>query len=521
VIYCKDMAGIRVGFGQPQPPRNVSQITKAAQTYEYDAGVPIRYWLRTAATLVKEVCLKSHCESFEADLLPQAEIYQKEGDDETTYFLLFRHAHLVLANLTSHPGVHEGQFRAAWKEANETVQQELKLLDQLRPKINERYERYKKLTQDREARAQAQQRQVRPNDLMTQDGEHFDRQNARQINAIEHKDFAIRLAHREHSRRAAVSSEATSPTSRPDVDDMQRRLQALRERIDNKEQPASAVTALSHAQRQDSNYKYPTIPLGRPQQSSALSPLIPHHIHSPSLAPALPPKPQLSSFPSNDAPQRPDKIPQSTGVPPPRPDTPSDDRMFAAAAQLENGTALRTIFLPSTLRTTFLRHAYKNTQANLETCGFLAGTLMKNAFFVSKLVIPSQTATPDTCEMTNESELFDFVDASDLMILGWIHTHPSQTCFMSSRDLHTHSGYQMMLAESVAIVCAPSKGDILHGGEYGVYRLTDPPGKKAILNCQKPGVFHPHEVDNIYTDALRPGHVVEAPDMPFDVVDLR
>lgn len=124
--------------------------------------------------------------------------------------------------------------------------------------------------------------------------------------------------------------------------------------------------------------------------------------------------------------------------------------------------------------------------------------------------------------MTNESQLFDLVDAeADLMILGWIHTHPTQTCFMSSRDLHTHAGYQMMLAESIAIVCAPSKGDTTHGGDWGIYRLTDPPGKKTILGCQKPGIFHPHDVDNIYTDALKPGHVVEAKGLEFDVVDLR
>lgn len=49
------MAGIRTGLGLPSPPRSVEQITKAAQEYEYDAGVPIRYWLRTAAALVKEV----------------------------------------------------------------------------------------------------------------------------------------------------------------------------------------------------------------------------------------------------------------------------------------------------------------------------------------------------------------------------------------------------------------------------------------------------------------------------------
>ncbi len=40
--------------------------------------------------------------------------------------------------------------------------------------------------------------------------------------------------------------------------------------------------------------------------------------------------------------------------------------------------------------------------------------------------------------------------------LGWIHTHPSQTCFLSSVDVHTHCGYQTMLDEAVAIVMAPT-----------------------------------------------------------------
>jgi STAM-binding protein len=57
----------------------------------------------------------------------------------------------------------------------------------------------------------------------------------------------------------------------------------------------------------------------------------------------------------------------------------------------------------------------------------------------------------------NEEELFDYCDKEELMVLGWIHTHPTQTCFMSSRDLHTHVGYQVMMPESIAIVCAPTK----------------------------------------------------------------
>ena len=35
-----------------------------------------------------------------------------------------------------------------------------------------------------------------------------------------------------------------------------------------------------------------------------------------------------------------------------------------------------------------------------------------------------------------------------MMTLGWIHTHPSQSCFLSSVDLHTHCGYQSILDEA-------------------------------------------------------------------------
>ena len=452
----------------------------------------------------------------------QAEIYQREGDDETTYFLLFRHAHLVLTNLTAHPSVRDESLRSAWKEANDAVQKELLALDQLKPRINERYKRYQKIMQEREARARAQSRRMSEDVVLSNDERQFERQRTRHVNAHEHTDLAAKLAQREHTRRAA-RPQAASP---PGVDDLQSRIRAITTRIEGQDY-APGGPHTQHMERRDAGYQYPSIHSNRAQAQAQQynyvdrqADVFDYQQQSSTLPPAPPPKHGMYTQPPT-APARPEKVLDGSFKPPSRPGTPGDDRMFASAATLENGTALRTIFLPSTLRTTFLRLAYKNTLNNLETCGFLAGTLMKNAFFVSKLVVPSQTATSDTCEMTNESELFDFVDQADLMILGWIHTHPSQTCFMSSRDLHTHSGYQVMLAESVAVVCAPSKGDTSHGGDYGVFRLTDPPGKKVILNCDKPGIFHPHEVDNIYTDALRPGHVVEVKDMPFDVVDLR
>ena len=88
----------------------------------------------------------------------------------------------------------------------------------------------------------------------------------------------------------------------------------------------------------------------------------------------------------------------------------------------------------------------------------LCGTVVSNAIFIQQVVIPEQESSSDTCEMINESAFFDYVDSHDgLMVIGWIHTHPTQTCFMSSRDLHTHCAYQIMMPEAIAIVCAPTK----------------------------------------------------------------
>jgi STAM-binding protein len=394
------------------------------------------------------------------------------------------------------------------------VNANFKHLDSLKPRIKERYERYQRLVIEREERNRAAQiagRQQSPDRATSP--------HVRHLQAHENRDLAVRLHQKETSRRAG-SKRARSEF---DGDDLSGQLQTIRAQVEGtRQQNHSSEYERPQISRQSDSYKYPTVQTRRAEDSrqteiSGPSPdLDSRHVRFDSHPPALPPKPSLNH--ATQAPDPPAKVSQL----PDRGKTKSPSYTFASTACLEDGSPLRTIFLPPTLRTTFLRLAYKNTQSNLETCAFLAGTLISNALFVSKLIVPAQTSTSDTCEMTNESQLFDLVDAeADLMILGWIHTHPTQTCFMSSRDLHTHAGYQMMLAESIAIVCAPSKGDTMHGGDWGIYRLTDPPGKKTILGCQKPGIFHPHDVDNIYTDALKPGHVVEAKGLEFDVVDLR
>ena len=420
-----------------------------------------------------------------------------------------------MSQLPAHPQARDKANKLLLKEAEKDVNNNFRVLDLLKPRINDRFERFQKILKERDARRVAHS-ENRASATYASRQASLDQRKTQRLQGHENQELAVKIAQKEISRRAANREAAL--TSGSDGDDLSRRLQEIRARVEGKGQNEGDRSA----REKTASYHYPSVPSHHTHTSQ--SHLAPERqpfteIYKPSspLPPTVPPK---ESGPASTLPPppRPDKV---TSGPPARSATPELTQIFAPAAYLENGTPLRTVFLPPTLRTTFLRVAHKNTLANLETCGFLAGTLIANAFFISRLIIPSQTATSDTCEMTNESQLFDYVDTEDLMILGWIHTHPSQTCFMSSRDLHTHAGYQVMLAESVAIVCAPNKGDTYHGGDWGVYRLTDPPGKKAILSCEKPGIFHPHDVDNIYTDAMRPGHVVEAKGMEFEMVDLR
>ena len=119
-----------------------------------------------------------------------------------------------------------------------------------------------------------------------------------------------------------------------------------------------------------------------------------------------------------------------------------------------------------------------------------------------------------------EEQLLAYQIQHDLLTIGWIHTHPTQTCFLSSLDLHTHSGYQALLPEAVAVVCAPREQP-----SVGVFRLTQPPGLQYILQCKDPEPFHAHADQDatstpLYTDATH-GHVVWKEQAPLTIEDWR
>ena len=382
----------------------------------------------------------------------------------------------------------------------------------LKPRINRRHERFQQLVRDRDARkalsdkvrVSASQDQTASNNLS-----HHTRfpsdpgiaNGTETLAAGDNRDLAVQLAHKE-IRRRATARKATRQAGISEEEEQERRtaglwgnweealtrndrgldhatlsqqMQNVRLQVDGSARSDSlAGTSRPSFESQRSPYRYPSIPEHRSQESQ-IPPALPSYLlgdglHRTSSTPPQPP-PKNGKVLSNCEvlPPRAWKHLDSSHTPSSRSSTPSptpqelepSDITFKPSAYLENGTPLRTIFLPLKLRPQFLSLALPNTRANLETCGILCGTLISNALFVSKLVIPEQESTSDTCETVNESGLFDYVDGEDLMVLGWIHTHPTQTCFMSSRDLHTHCGYQVMMPESIAIVCAPSKGEFV------------------------------------------------------------
>ncbi|KZV71236.1 hypothetical protein PENSPDRAFT_630656 [Peniophora sp. CONT] len=205
--------------------------------------------------------------------------------------------------------------------------------------------------------------------------------------------------------------------------------------------------------------------------------------------------------------------PMPPSVPPTRVQAPPAQQTQSSSSS-RGIPKLRQVDTPREVIDRFIAIAGINTRRNRETCGLLLGRDDGHRFYVTTLLIPRQHSTSDTCTMDEEELVLEFTETRSLVTLGWIHTHPTQSCFMSSVDLHTHSGFQRMLPESFAIVCAPK-----YNPSFGIFRLTDPPGLQIVLDCQAKEAFHPHPPAPIYTDADK-NHVVLT-DLPLEIVDIR
>ena len=184
-----------------------------------------------------------------------------------------------------------------------------------------------------------------------------------------------------------------------------------------------------------------------------------------------------SVIPNYDRASKPSQVNSNQSIPL-MPDRSTKPNSIMSASNEFVSSGLRRLMVPSILMPTFLSVAELNTKVNVETCGILAGRMSRDTFNITHLIIPKQTGTPDSCTTEGEEELFEVQDKENLITLGWIHTHPTQTAFLSSVDLHTQLSYQLMLPEAVAIVCSPRYN------ETGFFVLTPDYGLDYIGNCR-------------------------------------
>ncbi|GMP57989.1 hypothetical protein CsSME_00021836 [Camellia sinensis var. sinensis] len=174
----------------------------------------------------------------------------------------------------------------------------------------------------------------------------------------------------------------------------------------------------------------------------------------------------------------------------------SADSAGSSSDGLAASKVLKDVHISAQLMEDFLALARDNTDKDLETCGVLGAFL---------------------CLALNEEEIFAIQNEQSLYPVGWIHTHPSQRCFMSSIDLHTQFSYQMMVPEAVAIVMAPTD----NSRAYGIFRLSDPSGMNILKECKETG-YHPHREPSdgspIYDHC---SNVYVNPNLRFEICDLR
>ena len=434
----------------------------------------------------------------------QGRNYLREGNYAKAYLLLLRYSTLYLGHVAKHPDAKSAEGRSLLKPVKERTPFVFDQLETIKPYIIDAYSEWEKITAE-EIRQQtvSQTGQSSHDNHVRRDAalSWNSQVQAKILDAGDHQDLAVDLAAKELQRRDAARRASRhgglsadeerqrraagiwdgwdrgsrGPGAAED-DELRRHMEATRRRLDQVDDSGHARRSPSEDVPVSVNYHYPavskSVPIrydsgaARPTNGNASGqPARPPKENLPRPPPRYDPLPPLppKKEPKHDvAYQPPSGTPGEQEVGPALPPktfeaSPKKERYtFKPAAYLENGEPVRPVFLPLNLQKDFVRLAAENTRRGVEMCGLLCGTSVNNALFITRLLIPEQICTPDTCETTNEAGTFDYMDKEDLIQLGWIHTHPTQTCFMSSRDLHTQAGYQIMMPESIAIVCAPT-----------------------------------------------------------------
>ncbi|KAK3049847.1 hypothetical protein LTS18_012677, partial [Coniosporium uncinatum] len=214
------MANLAGNNNVGRKPLDIPSLMKEAANFEYDAQIPLRYWLRTADVIQK-----------------QAQSYSRSGDEQDEYLFLMRHALLVLEKLSQHDERKLPENRLGLQAANKQVKANIGRMEALKPGINKRCERYQGIMAQREAERRKWEQEHGVDALARStkrlsleerrgsQGDLFGEKHA--LDANEHEDMVRKLAHRDIRRRRGGLNEARKASRQApqeEVDDLADRI---------------------------------------------------------------------------------------------------------------------------------------------------------------------------------------------------------------------------------------------------------------------------------------------------------
>ncbi|XP_066303861.1 STAM-binding protein-like [Branchiostoma lanceolatum] len=441
-----------------QPSERVRVLSEKAATVTVEDSIAPRMYFRSGVEMVR-----------------MATVYHEEGNLEAAFILYMKFITLFVEKLPKHP-----EYKSAPAKDKQTTKRKLEMVfpvaEKCKKKLTEKY----------------------TDDLKEWE---IEKQKIEEQIAIERAKEAERQRQIEEDRRMAESlmEEEKEEIRKESQEEQyrrmqeQKRLELEREKDRTLEEKAVPPTVLPLDG---------VVPFSKPQSwDDTKGGVITTTILGPDTAKLGPAAANVSTLPGQVNGQvQPEQVqpvvPSAPppaysppgGLPPPK-YVPTVDRSTKPASLHDvpssNKYGLRQVVVPQEIMLKFLNLAQPNTVKNIETCGILAGKLKQNSFTITHVLVPKQSGTPDSCTTLSEEELFDYQDKHELITLGWIHTHPTQTAFLSSVDLHTHCSYQLMMPEAIAIVCSPKHQ------QTGVFMLTPNHGLNFVASCRQKG-FHPH-----------------------------
>lgn len=452
-------------MGEQQPAKErIRRLSEAANDITIDSNIPIRRYFRSGQEMIK-----------------MGRVYEAEGNLEAAYVLYLKYITLFLEKIKTHRDyVHV--LPSEKKAVTAVIKTTISLTEDLKVILRLRYEReHEAWLEDEEARS-------RQRDLDRR--RELEEKEARVRDELE-KTLAI-----ERDRQLAIWHQAQIDKELEEQDRLERGQESRFSSEAGGFSPPAA-TSLSEYRLNDfpAATFQPSVAVPQPAPRPSLANKLPSPSAPPADDPAVALKPAAAAgVPSFDRSVKPATISNTLAFGqenssrelerkasvPCIPDRSTKPALFGSSGK-------RTVVVPESLMTKFLAIASQNSAKNIETLGTLGGKLSNNRFTITHLLIPKQSGKSDSCDMEGLEDVWDIHDKEDIILLGWIHTHPAYDVFLSSVDMHNQYEYQNMLPEVLAIVCS------IKCNETGFLSLTDH-GMQEIGSCQLKN-FHPHSKD--------------------------